>query len=61
MVGTIHSFIGLLLGSANSSIGNAVLTLCKARNQGWQELSKDFHNRVSKLVFQEFRVSKIPY
>ena len=37
MFGTKHSFIGLLLGSANSSIGNVVLTLCRARNQGWQE------------------------
>ena len=25
-----------------------------------QGLSQDFHNKVSKLGFQEFRVSKIP-
>ena len=27
---------------------------------GEQGLSQDFHNRVSKLGFQEFRVSRIP-
>ena len=31
--------------------------LCKSPTQG---PIQDFHNRVSKLGFQEFRVSKIP-